>query len=260
MEESPDPERLDAAWTRSPAACVARSAIVCGVLGPLMDLYTHRRVLGREHLDGLEAPVVFVANHASHMDTPAILRALPPRWRHRTAVAAAADYFYADRWLSLTVALSFGTVPLERKGGGALNGSIPLINRLIADRWSLLVYAEGTRSRDGVVARLRPGAAILAGAHDLPIVPIHVEGTHATMPTGSSWMSREPRRGLDARRPIAIRFGAPIRPEPGEHRKDIMERVRVFLEQSGARTTPPGRVAGGEDPAADGPPARATTP
>ncbi|MDQ3631693.1 MAG: 1-acyl-sn-glycerol-3-phosphate acyltransferase [Actinomycetota bacterium] len=252
MEEPLDPERLDAPWTRSPAACVARSAIVCGVMGPLMDVYTHRRVLGREHLAGLDAPVVFVANHASHMDTPAILRALPPRWRHRTAVAAAADYFYADRRLSLAVSLSFGTVPLARKGGGALNGSIPLINRLIADRWSLLIYAEGTRSRDGVVGRLRPGAAVLAGAHGLPIVPIHVAGTHATMPTGRSWMTRAPRGSLEARRPIEIRFGAPIRPSPGENRKAVMERVRLFLEQSGARTTPPG-----QDPDVEGSPGAA---
>jgi 1-acyl-sn-glycerol-3-phosphate acyltransferase len=227
-----------------------------------MDLYTLRRVLGREHLDGLDAPVIFVANHASHMDTPAILRAMPARWRRRTAVAAAADYFYTDRRLSLTVALSFGTVPLERTGGGALNGSIPLINRLIADRWSLLMYAEGTRSRDGVVGRLRPGAAILAGAHDLPIVPIHVMGTHETMPTGRPWMSRAPQRGIGARGPIEIRFGAPIRSEPGEDRKDVMERVRLFLEQSGARTTPPPPATGVEEPATstDARPTRATTP
>ncbi len=233
-----DPLRLDAPWTRSPAACVARSGILCGVLGPLMDLYTERRVLGREHLDGLDAPVVFVANHASHMDTPAILRALGPRWRRRTAVAAATDYFYADRRLSTIVALSFGTVPLERQGGGAVNGSIALINQLVADRWSLLIYAEGTRSRDGDVGRLRPGAAVLAGEHGLPIVPIHVAGTHETMPTGSRWMTRAPGRGLGARRPVQIRFGAPILPEPGAHRKEVMERVRVFLQESGATTTP----------------------
>jgi len=246
MQEPPDPVSLDAPWTRSPVACVARSAIVCGVLGPLMDLYTHRRVLGREHLAGLDAPVLFVANHASHMDTPAILRALPARWRRRTAVAAAADYFYADRRLSLAVALSFGTVPLERTGGGALNGSIPLINALIADRWSLLLYAEGTRSRDGVVGRLRSGAALLAGAHGLPIVPVHVAGTHAAMPTGRGWMTRAPGAGIGARRPIEIRFGAPIRPALGEDRNEVTERVRRFFEESGARTTSPQRTAGAE--------------
>jgi len=248
MTETQEPVRLDVPWTRSHAACVARSGIVCGVLGPLMDVYTDRRVIGREHFDGLDAPAVFVANHASHMDTPAILRALPCRWRRRTAVAAATDYFYTDRRLSMLVGLSFGTVPIERRGGGTLNGSVPLIDQLVADRWSLLIYAEGTRSRDGVVGRLRPGAAVLAGQYGLPIVPIHVAGTHETMPAGRRFMTRAPGRGLGSRRPIQIRFGAPIRPAPGAHRKDVMERVRLFLEESGATTTPSRRAASGESP------------
>ena len=42
----------------------------------------------------LTPPVIFVANHSSHLDTPTILRAMPRKWRNRTAVAAAADYFY----------------------------------------------------------------------------------------------------------------------------------------------------------------------
>ena len=243
MPEPHDPVALDAPWTRSPPARHVRSAIITAVLGPLMDLYTQREVHGREHLDGLDGPVVFVANHASHMDTPVILRALPGPWRRRTAVAAAADYFYMDRRLSLAVALAFGTVPLERKGGGALSGSMALINGLVAERWSLLVYAEGTRSRDGVVARLRPGAAVLAQEHGMAIVPVHVSGTHATMPTGRGWMRRAPGRGPGGRQPIAIRFGAPISPAPGEHRKEVMERVRAFMEESGARTTAPARVA-----------------
>lgn len=243
MDEPHDPVSLDAPWTRTPAASLVRSGIVTGVLGPLMDLYTRREVVGLEHLDALQGPAVFVANHASHMDTPTILRALPGRWRRRTAVAAAADYFYADRRLSLVVALGFGTVPLERQGGGVLTGSMALINQLVADRWSLLVYAEGTRSRDGVVGRLRPGAAVLAAAHGLPIVPIHVSGTHETMPTGRGWMSRAPGRGAGARRPVRVSFGPPIHPEPGAHRKAVMERVRVFFAESGATTTPPARAA-----------------
>ena len=40
------------------------------------------------------------------------------------------------------------------------------------------MFAEGTRSRDGTVGRLRSGAAVLAAEHGLPIVPIHVSGTH----------------------------------------------------------------------------------
>ena len=71
-----DPPELDAAWARGAPARAVRGLVLMGVFAPLMDLYTSRTVIGREHLEGLEPPAVFVANHSSHMDTPAILRAL----------------------------------------------------------------------------------------------------------------------------------------------------------------------------------------
>jgi 1-acyl-sn-glycerol-3-phosphate acyltransferase len=61
---------LDISWARSAAAGVVREVLLLGVLGPLTDLYTRGRVLGRQHLDALQSPVLFVANHSSHMDTP----------------------------------------------------------------------------------------------------------------------------------------------------------------------------------------------
>ena len=45
----------------------------------------------------MKGPVILVANHVSHLDTPVILAALPRRLRKRTVVAAAADYFYRNR-------------------------------------------------------------------------------------------------------------------------------------------------------------------
>ena len=228
----------DVPWARSRLAGALREVILMDILGPTMDLYTRRRVRGAEHLDGLEAPVVFVANHSSHMDTPTILRALPRRWRRRTAVAAATDYFYRKRTTAHAVSLLFNTVPMQRNGGGLESESTSHLDGLIADRWSLLVFAEGTRSRDGSVGRLRSGAAVLAAAHGLDIVPIHVFGTHAVMPPGRRWMRRKPRRRGSRRQLIEIRFGPPIRPRAGEHRTEVMERVRLFFAASGGTTTP----------------------
>lgn len=239
----------DAPWARTVPARAARELIVCGVLGACMDAYTRRTIVGREELAAQSGPAIFVANHASHMDTPALLRALPPRWRRRTAVAAAADYFYADPKLAATVSLAFGTVPLRRRGGGL--EALEHVDRLFADRWSLVMFAEGTRSRDGSVGPLRSGAAVLAARHGLPIVPVHVSGTHAAMPTGERWMSRRPGRGIGSRHPIEIRFGAPIRSRDGEAHADVMERVRLFLAESGAATsrrTAPARTARVEQP------------
>lgn len=230
-----DVQDLDVAWARNAPARAVREGVLMGVLGPLMDVYTRRSVSGHEHFDGLEAPVVFVANHSSHMDTPAILRALPRAWRRRTVVAAAADYFYAKRRLAYGVSLFFGTVPIARDGRGLDDDSAGHLDRLFRDGWSLVMFAEGTRSRDGSVGRLRAGAAVLAAQFGLKLVPIHVTGSHEVMPVGRYWMRFQPGR---KRHPIEIRFGAPIEPAGTEHRTEVMERVQAFFEEAGADPAP----------------------
>jgi len=231
-----EPADLDIAWTRTGWCSRAREVLICGVLGPLMDLYTRCRVVGRERLDGLTGPVVFVANHNSHMDTPLLLRALPPRWRRRTAVAAATDYFYDKRHKAISASLAFGTVPLDRRSGtGVGAGQTSHLDRHIRGGGSLLMFPEGTRSHDGRVGRLRSGAAKLAAEHGVPIVPIHVSGTGDAMPRGRRWMVfKNGRPG--ARHAIEVRFGSPIVPRSGERPSHVMERVRLFLAECGAET------------------------
>jgi 1-acyl-sn-glycerol-3-phosphate acyltransferase len=239
----PQPAELDIPWTRGRAASRLREAFVCGVLGPLMDLYTRRRVVGRDRLDDLAGPLVFVANHNSHMDTPVILRALPSRWRRRTAVAAAADYFYGTRRKAVAASLGFGTVPLDRNSGGGMGpGQTAQLDHHIRDGGSLLLFPEGTRSRDGRVGRLRSGAALIAAEHHLPLVPIYLSGTREAMPRGRRWMVFKAGRP-GPRHPIQIRFGNPIVPRAGERASEVMERVRLFLAECGAQTESDPRVA-----------------
>jgi 1-acyl-sn-glycerol-3-phosphate acyltransferase len=201
-----------------------------------MDLYTRRRVVGQERLNELAGPVVFAANHNSHMDTPVILRALPSRWRRCTAVAAATDYFYDKRAKALSASLAFGTVPLDRSSGAGMGpGQTGHLDRIIGDGGSLLFFPEGTRSRDGRVGRLRAGAALLAAEHDLPVVPIYVSGTREAMPRGHRWMVfKAGPSGL--RHPLEIRFGKPIVHSASERPGDVMERVRLFFAECGAET------------------------
>src|SRR3954453_18635741 len=88
-------KKMGVSWARGTSAGLVRGGILAGILAPLLYLYVKRRVHGRDVL-GAEMttdPGIFVANHSSHLDTPTILRAIPPEWRRRTAVAAAADYF-----------------------------------------------------------------------------------------------------------------------------------------------------------------------
>ena len=85
-----------------------------------------------------------------HADDPA---RDPAQWRSRTAVGAAADYFYKSRWKARGVALLFNTVPIGRTGGGLGNGASDHVDELIQESWNLLMFPEGTRSRDGRSAR-----------------------------------------------------------------------------------------------------------
>ena len=115
------------------------------------------------------------------------------------------------------------------------------------DGWSLVMFAEGTRSRDGSVGRLRSGAAVLAAQHDLPLMPIHVSGTHDVMPVGRYWMSVPPGKPIPSA--TRSRSASARRSAAGsEHRIEVMERVRAFFEQAGAETTPADRVAGATAP------------
>jgi 1-acyl-sn-glycerol-3-phosphate acyltransferase len=227
--------RLDLAWARRAPARVVREWLLSFVLGPIIDVYVRFRAEGCGHFDALKPPVVFVANHASHLDTPAILRALPRRWRRRTAVAAAADYFYRNRLRAALVALLFNTVPVERRGGGLAKGAKEHLDRLLRQRWNLLLYPEGTRSRDGSVGRLRSGAAVLAAEHGAAIVPVYVAGTHAAMPPGRTWPRRLRGRVFSRRHAVEVRFGPPIQPTG---REAVMEQLQVFFREQ-TRALPP---------------------
>ena len=226
--------QLDLPWARSWLAGLIRENFLRFVLNPLMDYYAARRATGREKLEGLKGPVILVANHASHMDTPVILSALPRRLRKRTVVAAAADYFYRNRIVASLVSLIFNTVPIERQGGGGMSKNGGHLDKLLDQGWNLLLYPEGTRSRGGMPGPLRRGAAVLAAAHHLTIIPIRVSGTAQAMPPGRVWPRRLRDKQVLRRHRIEVSFGEPITAsgDPAE----LMESVRGFFENGGAPT------------------------
>ena len=221
-------KKFDTSWARRPAAQMTREVILTGVLGPLINHYTHPTVTGLDLFDGLKPPAVFAANHSSHLDTPSILRAMPKKWRRKTATVAAADYFYKNRVVASLVTLTFATVPIERKGGLS-DATKTLFRRLIDQNWNLLVYPEGTRSRDGRMGKLRVGAAFFAVEYGVPLVPVYVQGTHDAMPVGKPWPTKHP---------VTINFGRALYPAPGEERKVLTGRLEDAFAEMRAKAHP----------------------
>jgi 1-acyl-sn-glycerol-3-phosphate acyltransferase len=220
--------QLDVPWARSWAARAVREAFLRMFLSPVMDFYVRRRATGRDKLSRVRGPVILVANHRSHMDTPLILTALPRRMRRRTAVAAATDYFYRNRLVGAMVSLLFGTVPMDRRGGGLDERAAGHLDKLLDRGWNLLVYPEGTRLHNAAPGRVRKGAAVLAARHRMPIVPIRVTGTRNAMPPGHFWPSRNHERFVSKRYPVSISFGEPI--IPSEDVSAAVRSVQRFFE------------------------------
>lgn len=181
-----------ASWPRAPWARLLRAALQRLILFPIVHAFCRPlRVSGRERIP--EGPVVFVANHASHADTAALLRALPRRRRARTAPAAAEDYFFTGRVRGAVVSLVMGAFPFPRRGADGLERAAALLAR----GESVLLFPEGTREG----GRFRPGAALLA-RDGATIVPVGIAGTADVLPKG---------RVLPRCAPVALAFGTPVR-------------------------------------------------
>ncbi len=202
-------------WSRTAAATAVREVAQKGALEPLFRSQVRPYVEGLDVLSRVSGPVIFVANHASHLDTPLLLLSLPDEWRRRTAVAAAADYFFDTWWRAVGSALIFNTFPIERRGGSL--AATPA--EVLAEGWNLVVFPEGTRSPDGWLGRFRTGAARLAVESSVPVIPVAHRGTFAAMPRGQGWPS-------PGRRTVTVRFGEPLRPADGEAARDFALRIR----------------------------------
>ena len=214
----PAPREFPTDWARSRVAVAAREAILRGGLTPLVRSEVSLDVDGLDVLDELDGPVIFVANHSSHLDTALLLTTLPPEWQRKVAVGAAADYFFDAWWRAVGSALVFATFPIERGGVGL--SETP--TRLLADGWSLVMFPEGTRSPDGWARRFRLGAAYLAAAANVPVVPVALVGSYAAMPRGRSW----PKPG---RPTVHVRYGRPLHLTEGEEPRAFGTRVSAAV-------------------------------
>lgn len=239
----------DTDWARTAPARAARGAILEGILRPAIRGLAKPEIFGVDRLNGLpddESPVIFVANHHSHIDTPLLLSVIPRPRRYKMVVGAAADYFFTTRMQSAFFSLTLGTIPIERQKVG--RASANLAQSLIEDGYSLLLFPEGGRSPDGWGQPFRGGAAFLATRVGVPVVPIHVEGTGQILGKGDSF----PKRGK-----TRVTFGSPIFPSGHDARtlgvaveKAIAELAdEAMTDWWGARQ----RAAAGSTPSLAGP-------
>ena len=205
---------FDTGWSRRWGARMCRAAIVEGPMRAMVQALASPSRRGADRLADLEGPLIFAANHHSHIDTPLLLTSIPEPWRHKIVVGAAADYFFGTRVAGAAAALVIGAIPIERARVG--RRSADLAAGLLDNGWSLLIYPEGGRSPDGWGQPFRGGAAYLSVRCGVPVVPIHVGGTGNILRKG---------RTMPQPAEATVTFGTPMLPEDGERAPRFAARI-----------------------------------
>ncbi|CAL8896703.1 hypothetical protein KVA01_05900 [Kocuria varians] len=168
---------------------------------------------------GVKGTCVVVANHSSHLDAPLVMSGVPRYISRNLATGVAADYFFTAWHKKFFTQLVFNAFPVDRRGEGANKG---LSKKLLAAGVPLLIFPEGTRSKTGKMAPFQVGAASLALAVQVPVVPVALIGAHEAMPRGANW----PRRG---RPPVVVAVGAPLRARGNETARSFNERIEAAV-------------------------------
>ncbi len=209
----------DTAWARRYPVRLARALVVDDIERPLLRLVARPTIEGADRIAAVAGPVVFAANHASHLDTPLVLTSLPDRFRHHTVVAAGADYFFDTRLKAHLSAFLIGAVPIDRHKVSRASAEQPA--RLLGEGWNLLIFPEGGRTADGWGHAHRGGAAYLGTRTGRPVVPVYLQGTRRVLKRGASLPTPSPTR---------VVFGTPLHPAVGESSRAFAGRIERAIE------------------------------
>lgn len=172
-------------------------------MDPLIRVYT-RSILAsagvRHEAHGLEnlpaGRCVLVCNHQSHFDPLVIFNHLP---KHIRFVAKAELFKIPIFGQAMKAA---GNIKVDRSGSEADRRVMEAAIRTVREKVSVLFFAEGTRSEDGVLRPFKRGAATLAIQAQVPIVPLAVAGTKDILPKGSAFVRGGRKAVLEVGEPI----------------------------------------------------------
>lgn len=210
----------DTSWSRKYPVRLVRALFLDGITKPLIKAVLPPQILGADRILNAPVPVIFAANHSSHLDTPLLASQLPSRYRHKTVIGAGADYFFDRTWKATLWSGLVGAIPIERNKVNRKSGE--LAESLLADGWSLIIFPEGGRTPDGFGQSFKGGIAQLAKRSNAPIVPVYIKGTYNALGKNSSKFKPGPTK---------INFGYPLKLEDDEDLRQFTKRIQKAVDE-----------------------------
>jgi 1-acyl-sn-glycerol-3-phosphate acyltransferase len=160
----------------------------------------HRLGVDDGHSIPLEPPFVMIANHTSHLDALVLAAVLPWRLCDCVFPVAAGDVFFNTPAVSLFAATMLNALPMWRRNCGS-HALAELRKRLVEEPCGLILFPEGTRSRDGSLQPFKAGLGMLIAGTAVPVIPCHLSGAFQAFPPAARWP--RPRK-------IRLKVGRPL--------------------------------------------------
>ncbi|HVQ56456.1 MAG TPA: AMP-binding protein, partial [Pyrinomonadaceae bacterium] len=137
-----------------------------------------------QHVNFIVAP-----NHASHIDTGLVKRALGKGVAEQTVAVAAADYWFDTKYKRAYMNNFTTLVPIERTG--SLRQSLRHVTQILHEGYNALIFPEGGRQENGQIAEFKPIIGYLALNQKIGILPIYIWGTFDAYPKGMTIPNRD---------------------------------------------------------------------
>lgn len=174
------------------------------------------QAIGREALDPNQT-YIFMANHQSNIDPPVFV----PLIGRRVFILAKKELFRIPIFGYAMRRAQF--IAVDRSNREAAVESVGQAIGVLNSGLSLMVYPEGTRSRDGRLLPFKKGPFHLAMDSGIPVVPVTIVGAHEVWPKGKFKVTP----GL-----IRVVFHAPVDPKAAGSREELMEIVRARIDSA----------------------------
>ncbi len=171
-------------------------------------------VKGAENLSSKES-YVFVSNHLSYLDIPALFRAIP----HNLHFVAKKEI----KWVPFIgwYMYATGMIFVDRSNRQKAIASLDRAGKLIKKGKDVLMFPEGTRSKTGKLGEFKKGPFMLATKADIAVVPVAILGTEKVLPAGKFTLSSGP---------VSVLIGKPMRMAAGQHINDYIKAVQGEVE------------------------------
>jgi 1-acyl-sn-glycerol-3-phosphate acyltransferase len=176
------------------------------------------RVTGGENLSACRGPFVICSNHQSVADIPLLLAVLPPF----KFIARPALFWMPPLGIQMRLT---GYIQAAAGEEGAAERVLSEAKSWLRRGLHVLVFPEGTRSRNGDLLRFRQGAFALAQRADVPVLPVAITGTRRIIRKGALLFTFVGHAHVEVLRPVVV----------DEDPKAVASRVRGLLQEAVTR-------------------------